>query len=57
MFKYFFYWDNFNFVLSVGNDEYVYAAVLVQFGQAESANYSYSELSYVLCQQNCIDLV
>ena len=29
-----------------GDDEHVYAA-RIQLGQAESANYSYSELSYV----------
>ena len=55
-------WDSFNFALAMGYDKYarkymyVHVAddsghdnytVLVQLGQAELANYSYSELSYV----------
>ena len=57
-------WDNFNFALAMGNDRGDdtlpttqlghdnYSTVLVQLGQAVSANYSYSELSYVSAKLN-----
>ena len=57
-------WDNFNFALAMGDDQGHdtlpmtqlghdnYSTVLVQLGQAESANYSHSELSYVSAKLN-----
>ena len=39
-------WDSFNIAIAMGDDEHGLASTS-WYGQAESANYSYSELSYV----------